>query len=163
MRGVKDVNHIPDLIKNMRRAGRSKVKVGIFDGDVANYAAANEFGCRIKVTDKMRKYLHAKGLHLKKDTTEIVIPERSFIRSAFDDKRETDRAIEVATALFDFNENPLMVLERVGDMLDSSVKRKATSNIRPDNHPFTKEQKGEGKNTLYDQGTLHKSITHEVD
>lgn len=35
-----------------------------------------EYGARIKVTPKMRAYLHWRGLHLKAETTHIVIPAR---------------------------------------------------------------------------------------
>ena len=45
----------------------------------ASLGAVHEFGATIKVTDKMRKYLHYKGIHLNKDTTEINIPPRAFL------------------------------------------------------------------------------------
>ena len=44
-----------------------------------------EEGTRIKVTPKMRAYLHARGLHLKRTTTEIFIPGRPYIKPAFRD------------------------------------------------------------------------------
>lgn len=67
------------------------IKVGIIgkeatqkhpDSDLTNaeLGAIHEFGCTITVTDKMRRYLHSQGLHLKKDTMTVVIPTRSFLR-----------------------------------------------------------------------------------
>lgn len=67
------------------------IKVGIIgkeagqkhpDSDLTNaeLGAIHEFGCTITVTDKMRKYLHSQGLHLKKGTMTVVIPTRSFLR-----------------------------------------------------------------------------------
>lgn len=67
------------------------IKVGIIgseatqkhpDSDLTNaeLGAIHEFGATITVTDKMRKYLHSQGLHLKKDTMTVVIPTRSFLR-----------------------------------------------------------------------------------
>jgi hypothetical protein len=44
-----------------------------------------EEGTRIKVTPKMRAYLHARGFHLKPDTTELFIPGRPFIKPALRD------------------------------------------------------------------------------
>ncbi len=44
-----------------------------------------EEGVRIKVTPKMRAYLHARGLHLKRSTTEIFIPGRPYIKPSFRD------------------------------------------------------------------------------
>jgi len=44
-----------------------------------------EEGTRIKVTPKMRAYLHARGFHLKPETTELFIPGRPYIKPAFRD------------------------------------------------------------------------------
>lgn len=67
------------------------IKVGIIGSEAsqkvegtdltyAELGAVHEFGATITVTDKMRKYLHSQGLHLKKDTMTVVIPTRSFLR-----------------------------------------------------------------------------------
>lgn len=52
------------------------------DSDLTNaeLGAIHEFGCTITVTEKMRNYLYSQGVHLKKDTTTVVIPTRSFLR-----------------------------------------------------------------------------------
>ena len=47
----------------------------------AELGAVHEFGATIKVTEKMRAYLHHIGIHLKPETTTITIPARSFLRS----------------------------------------------------------------------------------
>ena len=49
-------------------------------GKEVNIAAVHEFGCTIKVTPKMRAYLHRQGLHLKASTQYINIPPRPFLR-----------------------------------------------------------------------------------
>ncbi|WP_456327779.1 phage virion morphogenesis protein [Archaeoglobus sp.] len=70
------------------------VKVGVF-GEEALIASVHEFGCKIRVTEKMRKFLHAQGLHLRKDTEYITIPQRSFLRLGFDkNKEEIERLID---------------------------------------------------------------------
>lgn len=46
----------------------------------AELGAIHEFGATINVTNKMRNYLHFKGLHLNSDTLDIHIPTRSFLR-----------------------------------------------------------------------------------
>lgn len=56
--------------------------------DGTDVAAVHEYGVRIKVTPKMRAYLHARGLHLKKTTTEIFIPARPFVRPAYEDFKD---------------------------------------------------------------------------
>lgn len=46
----------------------------------AQLGSIHEFGATIKVTPKMRAYLHHIGVHLKPETTTITIPTRSFLR-----------------------------------------------------------------------------------
>lgn len=83
----KVVNNLNKLIKDLDR--RISIKVGIFQNapapegakiSMADLGAIHEFGATINVTKKMRNYLHSQGLHLKKDTTSVVIPTRSFLR-----------------------------------------------------------------------------------
>ncbi len=58
----------------------NSVFVGVKKGSEANIAAVHEFGCTIRVTPKMRAYLHYQGVHLKASTQYIVIPPRPFLR-----------------------------------------------------------------------------------
>jgi hypothetical protein len=44
-----------------------------------------EKGTRVKVTPKMRAYLHARGLHLRPTTTHLFIPGRPYIKPSFRD------------------------------------------------------------------------------
>jgi hypothetical protein len=50
---------------------------------MVNIAAVLFRGKVIRVTDKMRRYLHATGLHLKTGTTHIVIPPRDPVTPTF--------------------------------------------------------------------------------
>lgn len=50
------------------------------DLTMAHLGAIHEFGATIQVTEKMRAYLHHIGIHLKPETTSVVIPTRSFLR-----------------------------------------------------------------------------------
>jgi len=43
------------------------------------YAPSHELGAHIKVTARMRAFLHFKGIHLKPGTTHITIPKRAFL------------------------------------------------------------------------------------
>ena len=56
------------------------VFIGVNKGKEVNIAAVHEFGCTIKVTPKMRAYLHYQGIHLKSSTQFISIPPRPFLR-----------------------------------------------------------------------------------
>lgn len=76
---------------------RIAVWAGVPEGPLVVAARANEFGATIDVTEKMRGYLHANGLHLSGETMTVVIPERPFIRPGiFNAKGEIARAVRRA-------------------------------------------------------------------
>ncbi len=64
-----------------------------YTGEVARLARIHEYGITIAVTDRMRGYLHAEGLHLRADTEAIVIPPRPFLRRAARRVRGTVREV----------------------------------------------------------------------
>ena len=61
----------------------------------AQLGAIHEFGADINVTEKMRAFLHYIGVHLKKSTTVISIPARSFLRATFFNKEAKERLMDV--------------------------------------------------------------------
>ncbi len=69
-----------------RAAGGPNVRIGP-GGYAARYGAIHEFGGKIPVTDKMRAFLHYKGVHLRKSTTEIVMPQRAWFKPTVDKAR----------------------------------------------------------------------------
>lgn len=82
---------LSDVIQKLNK--KISIRVGILgenastkvegsDLTKAELGAVHEFGARITVTEKMRAFLHYMGIHLKKDTKEIEIPVRSFLREA---------------------------------------------------------------------------------
>lgn len=64
--------------------GVKKGRANADGSDYADIAAVHEYGCTIKVTPKMRAFLYHEGLHLKKTTTAIRIPKRSFLQATLD-------------------------------------------------------------------------------
>jgi hypothetical protein len=90
-----------DLLSSvgLRVLARDAVFVGVHrkseDGtDIAEIHEREE-GTRIKVTPKMRAYLHAKGFHLKPETEELFIPGRPFIMPSYRDFKERGIAKEL--------------------------------------------------------------------
>lgn len=141
-----------------------KVNVGCLKGSHAWLAAIHEYGCRIKVTPKMRAYLHYMGLHLKPTTTEIVIPERSFIRAGYDQSidRVTNHAEMLIDDVLDGKMTVDQFLKTVGIELASEIKEYATNLKDPPNSSFTVEQKGSA-NPLWDTGAMIGGISHEIE
>lgn len=87
MARITDNNRIPELARDLQQMSRNKIKIGIDapSGDkLYTVAWVHEFGFDIKVTPKMRGWFLGQGMPLKKTTTHIRIPERSYFRSGFD-------------------------------------------------------------------------------
>lgn len=165
---VKDTRNysLQDKLKELNGA---RVRVGIVgesDSKLLTIAAVNEYGANIKITPKMRKFLPSIGIFVKKETTHIVIPERSYIRSTFDNKKvfanlRTKLQPFLKRILSGENE-PEDVLDFIGLNLVSAVKKTIVDMKEPPNHPATIARKGEGKGLLRDSGRLFNAINYEV-
>ncbi len=134
-----DKNRIPALLRNLKKAGKLKVRVGVFNPDVALYATANEFGVPVKN-----------------------IPERSFLRATLDKPEVGNKCRETLTTLFDPGKDPIDALKKIAVILPAEVKRTMTTKEYMPNKPATIKKKGPGKNPLYDTGTLQKSIIGKI-
>lgn len=120
------------------------VEVGVLQGEHAWLASIHEYGCDITVTPRMRAFLHRQGLHLKDSTTRIRIPERSFLRTGYDENRDSvmkhARMMMADVVSGDMDED--VFLKGVGGELADAIKEYAIDLNSPGNHPFTIERKG---------------------
>lgn len=152
-------NGLPELIDTLKGLSGRKVEVGAAGSD-AWLASIHEYGCRITVTPKMRAFLHGQGLHLKESTKEIVIPERSFLRTGHDENvdrvmAQTERALsQVVAGKMSVDD----MLDLYGQQMATAIKNYMRDLSSPANHPYTVEQKG-SSNPLVDTGQLIESIT----
>ena len=84
---------------NLRRSithklGQANVQIGP-GGYAAKYGAVHEYGADIAVTDRMRRYLHSRGVHLRKNTTMIRIPKREWFGPCWEkNRKDTIRGIQ---------------------------------------------------------------------
>lgn len=156
-------NDFPKMSQSVKALDGKRIDVGVM-GENAWLAGIHEYGCRIKVTDKMRAWLHANGLHLKKETKEIVIPERSFLRNGFDECRKdvTQSAARLIPIVLDGNMSAERLLVFIRDLLVVNIKNYVRESNMPANHPFTIERKGSEK-PLVDTGNLIESIVGKVE
>lgn len=155
------INKLPEITKTLEAIGGKKVKVGALSGEHARLAGIHEYGCRITVTPKMRAFLHSQGLHLKDTTTEIVIPERSFLRTGHDENadrvlKQTERALsQVIAGKMSIDE----MLDLYGEQMATAIKTYARDLTTPENHPYTIEQKGSSNPLVGRTGDMIESIT----
>lgn len=169
--GKFDDRKLRALISRLEEAKRLSVVVGIpasanaprGDSNSATIAAVHEFGATITVTPKMRGFLGAAGLHLKKSTTQITIPERSFLRSTTQEHGKEAAALlakSINEALFG-DGDMRKPFELTGSLLAGLSKKKIQSGIEPKNSDFTVARKKSSR-PLIDTGQLVQSITWEV-
>lgn len=176
------------LIKAMSQ--QYSVKVGLLAGkggdekisdnlDLAGLGAVQEFGATIKVTDKMRSYFRYKfGINLKKSTTEIVIPARSFLQMPLSRPKELMKKLkqhigskeEIAAYIADTGDIMSLAIMLGASAVEQVQEAFNTGGFGEwlPNAPLTIEQKGSsmqlvGKGRENEaSGHLKNSITYEV-
>lgn len=158
--------HLKEVIKQLDNVNTKTLRVGIFpeSGDLEMIARVQEFGATIRVTPKMRAYLHRRGLHLRATTDTITIPERSFIRGGFrvNKNKFVRHYKEMFTKSLEERVNVEVVTNRMGSELAGDIQDYAVDLRKPENHPFTIAQKG-SSNPLVDTGRMIGAITHKVE
>ena len=159
------VNKFPEMRASIKTLDDLKINVGyIAGGELAWLAGIHEYGCRIAITDKMRRWLHANGLHVKKTTTHIVIPERSFLRAGFD-QHNGEVLRKVDDLIPDVVEGAMAVDEFakvIGLLMKSKIQAYAIDLKNPALHPFTIERTG-NTNPLVGTGDMIGAIDWEME
>lgn len=145
------------------------IEVGVFESDDPEklmIARVHEFGVQIDVTDAMRGYLAAIGYPLKKETKQINIPERSYLRSTFDEQEKEWNEL-VAKGLTKVLEGKITVrkmLDQLGLAMASDVQTTMRDLKEPPNSDMTKERKG-SSNPLINEGArdgLISKVTYKL-
>lgn len=164
---VKDVNNVDKLLNIMKQLIEFEIHVGIQaneESKILMIAHVNEFGFKIEVTDKMRGYLGATGLHLKPETTHINIPERSYIRGGYDaNKAKIERIVEGLLKRVILMEISVTQFQnQIGQYCVGLIQEFMTDLSSPEKHPYTIEQNGGKTNPLIATGELRQKITYKV-
>lgn len=164
---IKDTGDMSEIIKNLQKLNGKKIKVGVFgdDGsDLVMIARVHEYGCEIPVTQKMRAWFAANGYPLKKETTVIRIPERSFLRSGYDENIDTisKKIEEMVPDVISSEVDPKAFMDAIGMEFAGLIQKKMRDLKDPPNSQMTIERKG-SSNPLIDTGRLVGSIRHEVE
>lgn len=157
-------NEFPAMERASKVLSGKVVKVGVFGGEHEWLASIHEYGCKIPVTDKMRAFLHYKGIHLKPSTTVVTIPERSFIRAGHDEHADTvlksaERALPDVLHGFMDEET---YCRMVGEMMAGKIKTYAINLKDPPNSGWTVAEKG-SSNPLVDTGDMIGHISYVVE
>lgn len=160
-----DVKKLEKAFAALETLNGRKVNIGMPSGSKqAQIAAVHEWGLTITVTDKMRKWFIAQGHPLKKTTTQIVIPERSFFRSGMRDKG-SDAAKKYTKLIAEVIKGTIsseQFLNGLGLEVTTVIKEYARDLSSPKNSGFTVERKG-SSNPLVDTGNMIGAINYKVE
>lgn len=156
--------NLKELIKETEQLDGKRIRVAPQGERNEFLAAIHEYGVQIRVTDKMRGYLASKGLYLKKSTSFINIPERSFMRAGWDQNEMTivDTIVDMAKALATGNTTADDLLNQVGGETAELIKDFAKDLDSPKNNPFTIKNKG-FDDPLIESGKMVGSIDYEIE
>lgn len=155
-------NDFPKMQAAVRELHGHSVEVGC-TGENAWLAGIHEYGCHIQVTPKMRAWFARNGYPLKKTTTEIVIPERSFLRAGFDENAEgvVEMYEEALGNALGGTMPASLFLQGIGLELATKIKTYARNLSSPPDSRMTTERKG-SSNPLVKTGGMIESIHYEV-
>jgi len=142
-------NNIPRVIQSLKDLKKYDIEVGIFGSSGTEYvmiAGVQEF-----------------GITIRKERGSIVIPERSFLRSTFDDKNNEWFKFmrKQMEHVINGRINAQMLCERLGAKMVGDIQEKLTDINSPPNAPATIAKKG-SSNPLIDTGGLRQRITCKV-
>ena len=142
--------------------------------DIAGIGAVQEFGAAINVTPKMKEFLrHEFGINLKKTTTQIVIPPRSWllmpltkdkgkgIRKKLTAHLPKDDVVEYITESGDLMSLAVMLGAAAVDQIEDAFDTGGFGDWAQ-NSPITIAQKKSDK-PLIDKGRLRGAVAYEVE
>lgn len=158
----KDKNNIPELRKALKELDSYALEIGVFVADdkpdepsYVMIANVHEFGVTIE-----QEFTKKNG---EKGERRIVIPERSFIRTTFDEKNTewVEFIRRQLKLVITFKINAKTLWNRLGEQIVADIRDKITDLDSPPNAPSTIAQK-KSSNPLISSGGLRMRITHRV-
>lgn len=151
------------------------------DLDYAGLGAVQEFGAHIPVTDKMRGFFrHHFGINIKKSTTQIDIPARSFLQMPLERKnelmkrlkehgfRDFDNLIDHITQTGDFESLGIILGGAAVEQIQEAFETGGWGEWAPDSeltisNKIKNEKQRETAKPLIDTSSLKNRITYEVE
>ena len=146
----------------------TQAKIG--GASIAAYAVYNEFGATIRVTPKMRAYMHYNGVHLKSETTVINIPARPFMRTVAKSDKPKKWCGVMVGHIRGRAQDPKAwkdALGLAGEQMKSDIQDSIQNGSWTPNAPLTvkwKSEKGKSQpdKPLFDTGQMYAAVTFQV-
>ena len=167
MTTVEDRSQVDKVLAVLEELSSKAVRIGILSSagsELLMIANVHEYGCDIHVTDRMRGFFrHEFGVKIKKSTMKIRIPERSFIRSSYDENRNKfstyDNYLE---AVLDFKISVDDFFNIIGNACVNFIKEYIKHGDFTENSSLTLENKKPKTKPLIDSGRLINAVDYEV-
>lgn len=157
------------IIKDYKKLNNTKIEIGLFGSgpdpkdNPAYLGLIQNSGANIQITDKMRKFLHAIGIHVRNETLYIVIPKRPFMSEAFD--KELNKLVNFIVSEYgkvvDGKQTLNFMIDRIGVKHENQIKTGIRKYNWKTTHPATIEGKG-SSTPLIDNGQMRNSIKYKV-
>lgn len=146
---IRNVSQIEQMKRSLREFGSLAIEVGIFGSDDSFYA--------------MIAGVHEFGMTIRQEKGNIVIPERSFLRSTFDEKNEKwfQFVKKRIPALLEGRIGARQLCELLGTKMVADIQKKIKDIDDPPNAASTIAQKG-SSSPLIDTGGLRMRVTYKV-
>lgn len=146
---IRNVSQIEQMKRSLREFGSLGIEVGIFGSEDSFYA--------------MIAGVHEFGMTIRQEKGNIVIPERSFLRSTFDEqnKKWFQFVKKRIPSLLDGRISARQLCELLGTKMVADIQKKIKDIDDPPNATSTIAQKG-SSSPLIDTGGLRMRVTYKV-
>lgn len=146
---IRGTNRIPQIARSLRELGGLGIEVGIFSSDDSFYA--------------MIAGVHEFGMTIRQEKGNIIIPERSFLRSTFDEQNAKwfEFMQKRIPALLEGRTSARQICELLGTRMVADIQKKIKSLDTPPNADSTIRAKG-SSNPLIDTGGMRMRVTYKV-
>ena len=158
-----------NIKKQIRSLNGLKIKIGLWgqgdpDRNLAYRGAVHQYGARIRITPKMRSFLHIIGIHVKAGTSHIIIPKRPFMSNAFDNgvNKLFRFIVNEFKKVMQKKQTMKIAIQRIGNFHESQIKREITTGDFEKNHPITIKRKGSSR-PLIDKSTMRNGVEFKVE
>ncbi len=159
--GVQDIDRgWRRIVRRMARVGTKGVTIGVHADDEGRQTGRGD----TSINNVGLAVVHEFGATIRTGTATIRIPERSFLRAAFDENRSKYlRMLRLLTRRVAGGQLTVdQMLGQIGEVAKADVERLIAAGVPPDIKESTKRRKGSSV-PLIDTGQLRQAIQWEID